>query len=66
MTEQRRKDAFKYIESQLEDRYLDLGLNEQEELEIIKEALNILKIIDEWNAIQHEYLMMSDVLKRDT
>jgi hypothetical protein len=66
MTEQRRKEAIKYIESQLEDGYLDLGLNEQDELEIIKEAVNIVKIIDEWNAIPEEYLIMSDVLKRST
>lgn len=66
MTEQRRKEAIKYIESQLEDGYLDLGLNEQDELEIIKEAVNIVKIIDEWNALPEEYLIMSDVLKRST
>ena len=65
MTEQRRKEAIKYIESQLEDGYLDLGLNEQDELEIIKEVVNIVKIIDEWNAIPEEYLIMSDVLKRN-
>lgn len=66
MTEQRRKEAIKYIESQLENGYLDLGLNEQDELEIIKEAVNIVKIIDEWNALPEEYLIMSDVLKRST
>lgn len=66
MTKQRRKDAFKYVEAQLEDGYLDLGFHDQDELEIVKEALNILKTIDEWNAIPHEYLIMSDILKRDT
>ena len=66
MTEQRRIEAINYIESQLENGYLDLGLNEQDELEIIKEAVNIVKIIDEWNALPEEYLIMSDVLKRST
>lgn len=65
MTEQQRKDAFKYIESQLEYGYLDLGFHDQDELEIVKEAINILKTIDEWNALPYEYLIMSDVLKRD-
>ena len=63
---QRRKDAFKYIEAQLESGYLDLGFHDQDELEVVKEALNILKIIDEWNALPEEYLIMSDVLKRNT
>lgn len=65
MTKQQRKDAFKYIESQLEYGYLDLGFHDQDELEIVKEAINILKTIDEWNALPYEYLIMSDVLKRD-
>lgn len=51
MTKERRNEAFKYIEAQLEDGYLDLGLYEEDELEIVKEAINMLKIVDEWNEI---------------
>jgi hypothetical protein len=51
MTEQRRKDALKYIEGQLEYGYIDLGMNDQDELEIIKEAINLLKVIDKFNSI---------------
>lgn len=51
MTEQQREDAIKYIESQLEDGYLDLGSHDQDELEVIKEAMSTLKIIDKWNII---------------
>jgi hypothetical protein len=51
MTEQRRKDALKYIEGQLEYGYIDLCMNDQDELEIIKEAINLLKAIDKFNSI---------------
>jgi hypothetical protein len=51
MTEERRAEAFKYIESQLESGYINLGINEQDELEIIQEAINLLKAIDEFNSI---------------
>lgn len=51
MTENERKEAIEYIESQLENGYLDLGLYDQNELEIAKEAIKMLKIIDEWNDI---------------
>ena len=43
MTKQRREEAIKYIEAQLEDGYIDLGLHDQDELEIIKEAIELLK-----------------------
>lgn len=66
MTKQQREEAIKYIESQLEYGYVDLGLHDRDELEIIKEAVNIVKIIDEWNALPEEYLIMSDVLRRNT
>ena len=46
MTEQRREEAIKYIESQLEDGYIDLGMHDKDELEIIKEAMCLLKAID--------------------
>ena len=51
MTENERKEAIKYIKSQLENGYLDLGLYEQNELEIIKEAIKMLKFVDAWNDI---------------
>ena len=51
MTEERRAEAFKYIESQLENGYVDLGINEQDEIEIVKEAITILKFVDKWNSI---------------
>ena len=51
MTENEREEAFKYIESQLEYGYLDLGLHDQNELEIVKEAIKMLKLVDKWNDI---------------
>lgn len=51
MTENRREEAIKYIEAQLEDGYLDLGLHDQDELEIVKEAIKMLKFVDAWNDI---------------
>ena len=47
MTEQRRTDALKYIEAQLNDGYIDLGMNDEDELEIVKEAIQTLKMVDE-------------------
>ena len=35
--------AIHHIESQLSDGYLDLGLHDKRELEIIKEAMNLYK-----------------------
>ena len=60
MTKEQREEAFKYIESQLEDGYLDLGLYEQNELEIVKEAIKMLKFVDKWNDIP---LMSSEWMK---
>ncbi len=51
MTEKRKEEAFKYIESQLENGYIDLGINDQDEIEIVKEAIKMLKFVDEWNSI---------------
>ena len=50
MTEQQ-KEAIEYIEAQLEYGYIDLGGHEKCELEIIKEAINMWKMIDEFNSI---------------
>lgn len=60
MTKERREEAIKYIEAQLEDGYLDLGLHEQDELEIVKEAIKMLKLVDKWNDIP---LMSSEWVK---
>lgn len=48
MTEERRANAFKYIEAQLESGYVDLGFHDQDELEIVKEAIRTLKMVDEF------------------
>lgn len=39
MTAQNRKEALRYINAQLEYGYLDLGAHDEDELEIVKEAL---------------------------
>ena len=51
MTNESRKEAIKHIESQLEDGYIDFGSHDENELEIVKEAIDALKIIDAWNDI---------------
>lgn len=51
MDERRRKEAIEYIEKQLECGYIDLGLYDQDELEIVKEAMNTLKTMDKLNEI---------------
>ena len=51
MTEQKREEAFRYIEAQLDNGYIDLGLHDQDELVIIREAIEILKIVDKFNSI---------------
>lgn len=51
MTNERRKEVIKYIEAQLEDGYLDLGLHDQDEIEIVKEAMKMLRFVDAWNDI---------------
>lgn len=51
MTEQDRVEALRYIEAQLEDGYIDLGLHDDNELVIVKEAINLLKNLDKFNSI---------------
>ncbi len=51
MTEQRRVDALRCIETQLDDGYIDLGLNDQDELEVVKEAIRLLKAVDQLNSL---------------
>lgn len=46
MEDNRREEAIKYIMDQLEDGYIDLGLYDQDELEIIKEAMNMFQFLD--------------------
>ena len=48
MTKERREEAIEFILGQLENGYLDLGMNDQEELEVVKEAVNTLRITDRW------------------
>lgn len=47
MTKERRIEAIKIIEAQLEGRYVDFGMNDNDELEIIKEAIQLLKIANQ-------------------
>ena len=51
MTEGRRTEAFKYIEGQLENGYIDLSFYDKDELEIVKEAINLLKTVDKFNGV---------------
>ena len=51
MNQQQKKDAVEYIEGQLEYGYIDLGFHDQDELEIIREAIDMWKAIDTWNSI---------------
>lgn len=37
-------EALKYIEGQLEDGYIDLGLHDNDELELIEQAINEFKV----------------------
>lgn len=48
MTEQNRAEAFRYIEYQLNNGYIDLGTHDEYELEIVKEAIQTLKMVDEF------------------
>ena len=53
MTKQRREEAIEYIEGQLENGYVDLSPFDggADAFEIVKEAINALKLIYEWNSI---------------
>lgn len=51
MIEQDRKEAFEYIEGQLRNGYLDLGFHDKNEIEIVKEAIDVLKMVDKFNSI---------------
>ena len=43
MIEQQRKDAIEYIMGQLDYDYIDLGIHDKDELEIVKEAMALLR-----------------------
>lgn len=43
MTEQQRKNAVEYIMGQLDYDYIDLGIHDKDELEIVKEAMALLR-----------------------
>lgn len=60
MTEQRRADAFEYIEGQLEDGYIDLGSYDQDELKIVKEAIQMLKTVDKLNSFGCTSFVLSE------
>ena len=60
----KREEAIKYIEAQMEDGYVDLGLHDQDELEIIKEAVKILKVIDKFSEIPTVNPISADDLKK--
>ncbi len=56
-TEQNRKDAIEYIIGQLDNGYIDLGAHDEYELEIVKEAMDLLKAVDKWNSVPETYLV---------
>ena len=43
MTEQQRKDAIECIMGQLDCDYIDLSIHDKDELEIVKEAMALLR-----------------------
>ena len=59
MTEQQ-EEAVKYIEAQLENGYIDLGMNEQDELEIIKEAIFLWKSVNRISIEDWKHLGYTD------
>ena len=48
MDNNRRKEVIDYINSQLEDGYIDLGLHDQEELTILRQAMNALGCLEQY------------------
>ena len=51
MTEQDKNGAVRYIEAQLEYGYIDLGAHDEDEIEIVREAMAMWKAIDTWNSL---------------
>jgi hypothetical protein len=60
MTEQRKRDALYYIECQLSNGYIDLGFHDQDELEVIKEAIRLLKAVDTFNSVGCTSFLLSE------
>lgn len=48
MTKERREWAIKYINSCLKDGYMDLNERNQDELQVIKEAMNTLYCVEQF------------------
>ena len=57
MTKFEKEEAIEHIKAQLEDGYIDLGVHDQDELTIIKEAMDMWKIADKWNEIPESYII---------
>ena len=64
MSEQRRKDAIKYIMACLEDGYIDLGLHDQDELMIVEEAMELLIAVEKFNSTPLVNPISSEDLKK--
>lgn len=47
MTDNDRKYAIECIDYQLENGYLDLGCHDQDELEVVREAMSALKVLEQ-------------------
>ncbi len=47
MTENDRKYAIECIDYQIENGYLDLGCHDQDELEVVREAMSALKVLEQ-------------------
>ena len=48
MTAENRQEAIKYIKAQLENGYIDLGINDRDELEIINESMDVLICLNQY------------------
>lgn len=60
MTEQQKREAIKHTEGQLKHEHVDLSSCDQDELEVIKEAMNALKYLDECTKVFNEYSAAQD------
>ena len=49
--QERRKDAIEHINAQLNHGYIDLGAHDEDEIEVLKEAMQVLKFVDAYNNI---------------
>lgn len=51
MTKESRQCAIEHINNQLKSGYIDLGAHDQDEIEVIKEAMQVLEFVDAFNNI---------------